>query len=58
MPSSGQRRKGAGPLQPRLAIPAKHSALRTGDDQRNGSGGVISTQLLTQLWLLQVTAAA
>ena len=58
MPSSGQRRKGGGPLQPRLAIPAKRSALRTGDDQRNGSGGGISTQLLTQLWLLQVTTAA
>ena len=31
--------EGAGPLPPRLAIPAKHSALRTGDDQRDGSGG-------------------
>jgi hypothetical protein len=30
-----QRRKGPGPLQPRLAIPAEHSAQRTSDDQRN-----------------------
>jgi len=38
MPSSGQRLKDPGPLQPRPAMPAKHSAQRTSDDQRNGSG--------------------
>ena len=38
MPSSGQRRKGPGPLTASATIPAKRTAQRTSEDQRSGIG--------------------
>ena len=45
MPSSGQRRKGPGPLAASASYTGEAHAQQTSDDQRKGSGADISAQL-------------